>query len=386
MKKMIKLYYEDSYIKDFTAEVKKCIPRENGYAVLLSKTAFFPTAGGQECDSGTLDGQAVLSVFTQNDEVYHIVENPIEIGKTVSGKLDFDGRFRKMQHHSAEHIVSGLAFSEFGLNNVGFHLDGSGVTVDYDAEIGEKELSKLELLANEAVWKNLPITASYPTEEELEKISYRSKIDILGKIRIIEIEGIDICACCVPHLKRTGEIGVIKFTDMIRHRGGVRIRMICGKDALSDYSEKQTSVSAISTMLSVPQVDAEKAVIKLKNDFDSLKREWAEEIKKLAIIQAENIPQTDGNYYVFADITDKNALRILANEGKNRVGGIFAVFSGNDKDGYSYILAAKSGLKDFVKMLNSDLLGKGGGSDIMAEGHVLSAKERIETVLKSYKF
>ena len=382
VRKMIKLYYEDSYIKDFTAEVQKCIPKENGYAVLLSQTAFFPTAGGQECDSGTLDGQMVLSVFAQNDEVYHLLKNPIEIGERVFGELDFDERFRKMQHHSAEHIVSGLAFSKFGLNNVGFHLDNSGVTIDYDAEIGEKELSEIEILANEAVWKNLAITASYPTEEELERINYRSKTDILGRIRIITIDGIDICACCVPHLKRTGEIGIIKFTDMVRHRGGVRVKMICGKDAVSDYSEKQKSVIAVSTMLSAPQSDVEKAVLKLKDDFEALKRERAEEIKKLAKVQAENIPKTDGNYYIFSDISDKNALRLLANEGKKQVGGIFAVFSGNDKDGYGYIITAKSGVKDFVKMLNSKLFGKGGGSDTMAEGQLLSAKAEIEAVLK----
>ncbi|MBR4720761.1 MAG: hypothetical protein IK057_03245 [Clostridia bacterium] len=379
---MIKLYYEDSYIKDFTAKVEKCIPKENGYAVLLSQTAFFPTAGGQECDGGTLDGQEVLSVYTQNDEVYHLVKNPIEVGKTVPGELYFAERFRKMQHHSAEHIVSGLAFSEFGLNNVGFHLDSSGVTIDYDAELSEKELFKLELLANEAVWKNLPITASYPTEEELEKIKYRSKTDILGKIRIITIEGIDVCACCAPHVKRTGEIGIIKFTDMIRHRGGVRIKMICGKDALFDYAEKQKSVFAVSNMLSAPQFEVAKAVLKLKDDFDALKREKAAEIKKLATIQAENIPKTDGNYYVFAEISDKNALRLFANEGKKQVGGMFAVFSGNDKDGYSYIITAKNGVKDFVKTLNTKLLGKGGGSDIMAEGQLLSAKAEIEAVLK----
>ena len=379
---MIKLYDEDSYIHSFSAIVEKCEPRKDGYFVLLSQTAFFPTAGGQECDSGTLDGQRVLSVILENDTVYHLVKNSIEVGKKVACELEWQERFRKMQHHSAEHIVSGIAFSHFGLNNVGFHLDNNGVTIDYDAEISEKELSKLELLANEAVWKNLEISASYPTEKELQKINYRSKTDILGKIRIVTIDGVDVCACCAPHIKRTGEIGIIKFTEIMRHRGGLRIKMICGKDALFDYSEKQKSVCGISAMLSAPQNEVLNAVLRLKNELETVNFEKNDAIKRLAFAQAQNIPEKKGSFYIFTDISEKNALRILANEGKKRIDGIFAVFSGDDKIGYRYIVTAKSGVLDFVKALNAELCGKGGGKPDMAEGRISAAKEKIETVLK----
>lgn len=379
---MIKLYDEDSYIRKFTAIVEKCIPQKNGYAVLLSQTAFFPTAGGQECDGGTLDGQTVSAVFIEEGNVYHLVKNPIDEGKTVTGEIDWNERFRKMQHHSAEHIVSGIAFSKFGLSNVGFHLDSNGVTIDYDAEITEKQLSELERLANEAVWKNLEIRSSYPTEKELEDINYRSKTDILDRIRIVEIDGVDVCACCAPHVKRTGETGVIKFTEMIRHRGGVRIKMICAGDALCDYTEKQKNAQSISKMLSVPQNEAADAVLRLKTELETVKREKNEIIKNFAIYQAKNIPKTDGNFYLFTEISEKNALRVLANEGKIRVGGIFAVFSGDDKKGYSYIITAKSGVLEFVKSLNSELSSRGGGKDDMAEGYILKSKSEIEAVLK----
>ena len=379
---MIKLYYEDSYIHSFSAVVEKCVPYNDGYLVLLDRTAFFPTAGGQECDSGALDGQKVLSVILENDEVYHFVKNPIEFGKQVAGEIDWNERFRKMQHHSAEHIVSGIAFSQFGLNNAGFHLDKDGVTIDYDAELSENQLFELERLANEAVWKNLEISATFPTERELENINYRSKTDILGKIRIVTIDGIDICACCAPHIRRTGEIGIIKFTEMVRHRGGVRIKMICANDALCDYSEKQKSVHRISAMLSVPQKEVAEAVLKLKNETETVNREKNEIIKKLALAQAQNIHETDGNFYIFSDIPEKNALRTLANEGKKRIGGIFAVFSGDDETGYSYIITAKNGVLDFVKALNAELSGKGGGRDDTAEGKILTSKEKIESVLR----
>lgn len=379
---MIKLYDEDSYIHSFSGTVQKCEPSDSGYLILLDKTAFFPTAGGQECDGGTLDGKKVLSVILENDEVYHLVKKPIDVGRQVSGEIEWTERFRKMQHHSAEHIVSGIAFSRFGSSNVGFHLDKDGVTIDYDAELTEEQLMALEKLANEAVWKNLKISAKYPEENELENMKYRSKTDILGKVRIVTIEETDVCACCAPHLKRTGEIGIIKFTEAVRHRGGIRIKMICGADALLDYCEKQKSVGEISVMLSAPKNNISEAVLRLKKEAEEAKKERCEAIKKLAKEQAENILETDGNYCIFSDISDKNALRILANEGKKRIGRIFAVFSGNDKDGYSYIVTAKSGVLAFVKVLNAELLGRGGGKDNMAEGQILKPRAEIETVLK----
>lgn len=377
---MIKLYDENSYIHSFSAVVEKCIMKENGYLILLDKTAFFPTAGGQECDGGTLDGQEVLSVFAEGDEVYHLVKEPIETGKTVSGEIDFAERFRKMQHHSAEHIVSGIAFSRFGLNNVGFHLDNDGVTIDYDAEMSEEQFSELEMLSNAAVWQNLKITASYP--ETLEGINYRSKTDILGRIRIVTIDGVDVCACCAPHVRSTGEIGVIKLTEMTRHRGGVRIKMICAGDAVRDYADKQKSVYGISTMLSAPQKEVYEAVLRLKTELEEVRKDRAETVKRLVKAEAKNIPETNGNFYIFTDIPDKNALRMLANDGKTRIGGMFAVFSGSDEIGYSYIITAESGVSEFVKTLNAELSGRGGGKDNMAEGQISKTKTEIEKVLE----
>ena len=374
---MIKLYDEDSYIKSFSGKVEKCVPHKDGYLILLDKTAFFPTAGGQECDRGQLDGQPVLAAIEEDDGVYHLVKNPIEVGKTVTGELNWEERFRKMQHHTAEHIVSGIAFSRFGLNNAGFHLDENGVTADYDAEISGKQLAELELCANEAVWKNLAVSAFYPSEKELKSINYRSKSEISGKIRIVTIDGIDVCACCAPHVKRTGEIGIIKFTEAVRHRGGLRIKIICAGDALLDYSEKQNSVFEISKMLSAPQNEVAEAVSKLKSELDSAKKEKNEAVKKLASAQALSIPETSGNYYVFSDISDKNALRILANEGKKRVGGIFLVLSGDDNNGYSYIAVADNDISGFVKSLNAALSGKGGGKGGMAEGHISATREQV---------
>lgn len=380
--KMIKLFDEDSYIKSFSASVVSCEKYQDGYLVLLDKTAFFPTAGGQECDGGTLDGMEVLSVILRDDEVYHFVKNPIEVGKSVTGEIYWADRLRKMQHHSAEHIVSGLAFSQFGLTNIGFHLGADDVTIDYDTEISESGLTELERLANEVVRKNLEISASYPTEAELENISYRSKKEILGRIRIVTIPGVDVCACCAPHVRQTGEIGLIKFTDMMRHRGGVRIRMICAEDALCDYSEKQKNAYEISKMLSVPQNEVADGVSRVLDELSEQKRKNSELQRDFAAYEAQKVPETDGNYLAFTALSDKNAQRLLATEAKKRVNGVFMLVSGDDETGYSYIILGETA-SEAAKKLNAALSGKGGGKNGMAEGRFFASKDRIEAEFKA---
>ena len=188
---MIKLYDINSYTWEFSAIVVSCEKTDKGYKILCDQTAFFPTAGGQDCDTGTLAGQKVLDVIIENDEVFHFVEKPIEVGAKVEGKIDFPVRLRKMQHHSAEHIVSGVANRLFGVSNVGFHLGDTDVTIDYDGVLTTENIKEIEVLANKAVCDNLKITAWYPNNAELEKISYRSKLELTENVRIVEICGID---------------------------------------------------------------------------------------------------------------------------------------------------------------------------------------------------
>lgn len=375
---MIKLYDEDSYINEFWASVTSCEKREDGYAVCLDSTAFFPTAGGQDCDTGTIDGKNVLRVEIENDTIFHIMETPIETGKKVFGKIDWDARLRKMQHHSAEHIVSGIAHTVLGAENVGFHLSEKEVTIDYDKVLTPEDVLKLELLANEAVRKNIEITAVYPPEEELLNINYRSKLDLSENVRIVTIDGIDVCACCAPHVKSTGEIGVIKLKDLMHHRGGVRLKMICAGDALSDYQGKAENALRISNLLSAKQEEIADSVERLLGEMSDLKQKNAVLSKALASLKADAIQECTGNICVFDDSLDADALRHLANEGKKKC-NIFAVLSGNNKSGYSYIIASeKVNLRDFAKDANKELSGRGGGREDMIQGFFGAGKAEIE--------
>ena len=244
-----KLFYENSHLAEFDAAVTEC--RQNGecFEVELDRTAFFPEGGGQYADTGTLGGVPVLDVQERGGHILHMTEESFEIGTLVKGKIDWSERFMKMQQHTGEHIVSGIVHGRFGYNNVGFHLGSEDCTMDFDGEISREELAEIELEANRAVWKNLEVQTLYPSKEELAHIEYRSKIEIEGQVRIIVIPGYDTCACCAPHVERTGEIGVIKLVNMQRYKGGVRVTMLCGIRALADYAVKQREAEAVSAML-----------------------------------------------------------------------------------------------------------------------------------------
>ena len=218
-----KLFYQDSHIAEFEAEVLSCTAAGAGYEIELDRTAFFPEGGGQYADTGMLGGVRVTDVQERDGRVLHMTDGPLDAGMRVTGRIDWEERFMKMQQHSGEHIVSGLVHARFGYNNVGFHLGTEDCTMDFGGVLTDEQLMEIEREANRAVWKNLEIEALYPTEEELKKLQYRSKIEIEGQVRIIVIPGYDVCACCAPHVKRTGEIGLIKLNHMQHYKGGVRV-------------------------------------------------------------------------------------------------------------------------------------------------------------------
>ena len=214
-----RLYYKDQYIKEFSANVLSCTENKGKFEVILDKTAFFPEGGGQTCDKGSFNGINVENIQIIDNRIWHFVKNSEEnaekfqIGTVLSGKIDKNKRFSDMQQHSGEHIFSGIVNSLYGYNNVGFHLGSEIVTLDFDGELGEDDICKVENLVNEAIWRNLEIKVTFPSKEELAKIKYRSKIEIEGQVRLVEIPGVDVCACCAPHVKFTGEIGIVRVVN-----------------------------------------------------------------------------------------------------------------------------------------------------------------------------
>ena len=294
-----KLYDQDSLLFSFRACVIACVERKGGFALELDRTAFFPEGGGQLADTGRIGEALVSDVHEREGHIWHYADRPIEPGTEVLCEIDAEQRLRRMQNHSGEHILSGVTHRLTGYDNVGFHMGADCMTIDFSGELDEAMLQRIETLANEAIRADLPIRTWYPAAEELAALDYRSKKELTGAVRLVEIKGIDLCACCAPHVKSTGSVGMVKILSAERHRGGMRLTVICGLDALDDYRKRQESVAAISALLSAKRDEVSTAVERLLAERDGLKERVAALSLRLVESLAAGMPEAEGNLCLF---------------------------------------------------------------------------------------
>ncbi len=373
-----KLYYEDSHMAQFTATVLSCQPIGEQYEVILDQTAFFPGGGGQLPDTGYMGTAKVIGAKEQGEDVIHIVSAALEVGSVVECRLNWNQRLRRMQNHSGEHIVSGIIHQKFGYENVGFHMGDDFVTIDYSGELTPGQVYDIEREANLAIAANVPVHCSFPDKETLDTLEYRSKKELQGAVRIVTVEGYDTCACCAPHVSHTGEIGMIKIYSQMRHRGGVRLTMLCGLDALDDYNARCANISAISGLLSAKPMEVSKATARLWQEHEDLKQKMANLYRKMTAEKIAALSPCEGNMVIFEEDLDMTNLRELINAAKEKCSGIAAGFIGDDEHGYTYILGSKSvDLRANSKAINAAICGKGGGQKEMIQGTSTATKEVI---------
>ena len=376
-----KLYDKDSRLKEFTGTVLSCKKTGEKYAVTLNRTAFFPEGGGQQSDRGYIGGAYISDVQIKNGEILHFADKPLSVGQAYDCKLDFDFRFRNMQNHSGEHIISGIVHRLYGFNNVGFHL-GAEMTMDFDGELTRRQLDEIEDLANKAVYENLPVKAYYPTDEELKQLDYRSKLDLKENVRIVEIKGVDVCACCAPHVKATGEIGVIKILDFEKYKGGVRLIVKCGADALRDYREKYKNVLEISNLLSAKQPTVSSAVVRLNEQLSAEKAAAAALKKRLIAEKAAGFEPDTDKTAVFENGLDIKELQLLADALCQKAGGIRGAFSGADGAFSFAICGEETTLGEFFTKFKAAFNTRGGGRNGIRQGTVCADRAEIEGLFK----
>lgn len=372
-----KLYDKDSHLKEFTGTVLSCKKTGEKYAVTLNRTAFFPEGGGQQSDRGYIGGAYISDVQIKNGEILHFADKPLSVGQAYDCKLDFDFRFRNMQNHSGEHIISGIVHRLYGFNNVGFHL-GAEMTMDFDGELTRRQLDEIEDLANKAVYENLPVKAYYPTDEELKQLDYRSKLDLKENVRIVEIKGVDVCACCAPHVKATGEIGIIKILDFEKYKGGVRLLVKCGADALRDYREKYKNVLEISNLLSAKQPTVSAAVVRLNEQLSAEKAAAAALKKRLITEKAAGFAPDTDKTAVFENGLDIKELQLLADALCKKAGGIRGAFSGADGAFSFAICGGETALGNFFAKFKAAFNTRGGGRNGIRQGTVCADRAEIE--------
>jgi alanyl-tRNA synthetase len=334
-----KLYDQDAYAVEFDAKVLSCEAYhdkdESGYHVVLDRTLFFPEEGGQSPDKGTINGIEVTDVQIKKDVVTHSLKEPLAVDENVHGKIDWTHRFNNMQQHSGEHIFSGIVHSRFGYDNVGFHLSDNIVTMDFNGVLTADEVKEIETAVNDVIVKNLPVEITYPAKEELAALDYRSKIEIEGQVRIVTIPGVDVCACCAPHVKRTGEIGTLNVQSLSNYKGGVRISILSGFRALEEEQKKSQIISAISGTLSANQELLPQLVEKLKQSNQDLKYKLAQAKQKLIDQKIKEIPAEQENVLLFETDLDTPVMRNAINGLVEAHDGICGIFVEKEDGGYN---------------------------------------------------
>jgi len=288
-----RLYYQDSYLKEFKAKVLKKIKIDNQPAVILDETAFYPTSGGQPYDVGVIQDVPVVEVVEEGDEIIHILKEELkeEINSEVIGKIDWERRFDHMQQHLGQHILSGALIEIYGAETVSFHLGEEVCTLDIAKEkITEEEAKKAEECSNEIIFDNRPVKCYFVEgEEELKRLNLRKLPEKTGKIRIIEVKDFDLSACGGTHCRATGEVGLIKITKWEKRGEKIRLEFICGRRAWKDYFRKNELVKNISNKLTIKDSELGEVIDRMLEERKETWKELKEFKEKLQEYEAKRL-------------------------------------------------------------------------------------------------
>ena len=371
-----KLYYDDPFLREFTAQVLSCEAEKQHWSVVLDRTAFYPEGGGQPADRGTLNSAAVLDVQERSGVIVHTCDAPLPVGERVSGSIDWARRFDHMQQHSGEHILSGLLCSTFHCDNVGFHMGADVVTIDYNAAITWEQALAVERRANAYIQEDHPIRILWPDADELAALPYRSKKELAGAVRLTEFPGADLCACCGTHVARSGQVGLVKLLSCQKFRDGVRLELLCGQRALDHLSACWEQSRQIGQALSVKPEASFAAVERMQSELLAAR-------ERAAGLEAQVFAHTAAEYTGKGDTVlitaplEGDGVRRLCDAVAQTCGGRCAVFSGTDGTYRYALIHAGQDIRPLVKDMNDALHGRGGGRDGFAQGSAACTAEEI---------
>ena len=383
-----KMYEKDAYACSFESEVLAF----DGEWLTLAETLFFPEEGGQCPDTGTIAGFPVTDVQIRDGEIRHRIgrtgacDDPCAVflpGRPVPGFIDREARFSNMQQHSGEHLLSGAVCRLAGCSNSGFHLSPNEVTVDFDRPLSQELLREAVREANRFVAADLQTEILYLDEEERKAYPYRSKLDLQGIVRIVVFPGADACACCAPHVKRTGEIGLIRILRAISYKGGTRLWILCGERARLQMEEEHELLVKTANGLSASCAEVPELVAGLKEENQLLKQQLKAEIRKRLLLQAAAVPEEERSVLLFEEGLEAASLRDAVNALTERHPGVCGAFSGNDREGYRFVLGSRTeDAREACRILREAFAARGGGKPDMVQGSVSASREELERLLK----
>lgn len=379
-----KLFYKDSYLRECQSEVVDII-NENGKAlIILDKTIFYPEGGGQPSDTGEIDGIKVTHVSEKNGVIYHHMDQAPK-NKKVFCKINFDKRFDNMQQHSGEHLLSGAILKLYGGNNKRFYLGNDYVTIDIDMnEINEEMINKIEEEVNYYIYSNEHIKTHLVSGKDCEKYPLRNQIKIDGDIRIVEVEGMDCCACCGTHVHKTGEIGIVKIIKSERYKDMTRIYFKCGERALKDFQNKHDIIAKLNRHFSVDENTLLDRILIQSSEIDNLKEELGKLKKIFAENEAKRLVESEPSNIIIKEYEEKSFddVQLIASKINNKEYVLVLVSILDRKilfiNGTHFNINCGNVFKENIKKFN----GKGGGNNQRAQGTF----DKEEDLIKFYEF
>jgi len=382
MKKETKrLYLENPYVVEFEAQVVEKMIWEKKPALILDQTCFYPESGGQPCDKGVLNEVEVLKVLEDEARIIHLLAEDIS-SANVTGKVDWQTRFDHMQQHSGQHILSQSFHELLGAETLSFHLGEDISTLEMDLrKISEEEVENIERRANEIVFEDREIKCYFIPEEKIDSVPLRRPPKKKGLIRVVEVSDFDFSACGGTHVRRAGEIGLIKILRLERIRNNIRFEFICGGRALEDYLGKDRILRELSTRFTVNEGEILNTVEKLSSDLKSQKRKGKKMLERIAQYEAQEIIQEAKGRIIkeiFMDKTQEEMRFLVLNI--IRKGDFVVLFGLKGEERGHLILACSENInidmREMVPLVSPLIKGKGGGRPSLVE----IAGEEIENL------
>ncbi len=397
----VKLFENNSLLKECTATVTACTEKEGQYLVELDQTVFFPEGGGQLSDKGKIADVIVSHVSERDGHIYHECDKPLEVGTEVKAVLDWMVRLDRMQQHLGEHLLSYACWKLFKANNIGFHMNEDDVFIDLDKELTEEELLKAELYTNEIIWENRPVHISYMDSTEAVKLKdkmrkFNSKLT--GTLRIVSVEDADICTCCGTHPPFTGMLGSVKVIRHEKHKGGCRVEFVCGSRALADADKKNSTLLAVAQGLSVKPEQVPDALAKLKADLLAQLDDVKSKLLKIEEAQLqelyENAPTNAAGTKILAvplDGHDAKDIKVFLPKATALEHTICLLVAAKpERISYAAALGAatEGDCRVLIKLLNEAFGGRGGGKSDCAQGgadYCVDWQEKLVGVVEKLK-
>jgi len=380
-----RLYYTDSYLVEFDAVVREVLPQSDRWKVILDRTAFYPTSGGQPFDTGTIGEANVIDVFDQEDgTIGHLIDRELETNSRVRGHVDWSRRFDHMQQHTGQHLLSAAFEREVNARTVSFHLGTSASTIDLDKEVAADQMSRVEDAVNGVLWEDREVCVKFVTASEAAKLPLRKDPAREGELRIVEIKDYDLSACGGTHVSRTGAIGMIAIAGFERFKGGLRVEFVCGGRALRAYRRLSHSVTGSVRLLSVLPDELPSAIERLQTSGRSQQKSQEGLYERLAAHEAASLSSSAEKIgtvnAVLAAVAgwDANGLKKLASSIVAKPSTIAVLLT---PESPSLVVVARSedvplDAGGILKALIDQFGGRGGGKGPVAQGGGLAGETR----------